>query len=171
MVKTPSQMRNMVEDWWKITTNPYQDTTEKVQKKNPNIEWQFLFGQYMHVTKMKKRDDRIFIHAGLGFTKKAIDGFAKLEEHEKAETINGINELVVLSGLTCNWILKDKIIIGIEIRSHVDEEELNRPTLFRALDNVSSVGKLVVNKVTIKANPTEVQATDVSETFDKQMYT
>lgn len=169
MVKTPSQMRNMVEDWLKVTGVKYQDTTAKIQEKNPEVQWQFLFGNSTHITKIKKRDDRIVIHSSIGFSKEIVDGMQKLGDQGMARLVNGINEMSSLSGLTCKWILKDKMISGFEIPTYVDEEELNRPTVFKTLDNVSRITGLVAKRIILQANPTGVK--DVGETSDKQMYT
>ncbi|MCH8833204.1 MAG: DUF2299 family protein [Thaumarchaeota archaeon] len=171
MVKTPEQMRNMVEGWIKITGNKYQDTTAKMQEKNPNIQWQFLFGQSMYITKIKSRDDRIFIHSALGFAENMTNGIQKLGEQGTIELINGINEIIALSGLTCKWIYKDKLFLGIEVKSYVDEEELNRPTVFKTIDNISTIADVIIKKIAVRINPIGVKTTDVGKASDKQMYT
>jgi len=164
-------MKYMVEDWIKITGLKYQDTTTQMQEKNPEIQWQILVGQSMHITKMKKRDDRISIHLALGFAEDLIDRIQKLGDLERMELFNSVNETIALSGLTCNWIVKDKLRAGINIRSYIDEEELTRPTLFKTLDSISAMGTLIISRIVMRINPTGVKTTDADETSDKQMYT
>ena len=171
MVKTPDQMRNMIEDWIKITGLKYHDTTIKIQEKNPNIEWQLLLDPAMHITKMKKRNDRILFHLAMGFEEKIIDEMQKLGDQEKVDLFNGINEMISLAGLTYNWIVKDKLRAGINVRDYIDEEELNRPNVFKTLDKISLMGTLVLSRIAMRINPTGVKTTDVGKASDKQMYT
>ena len=161
-------MRNMIEDWIKITGLKYQDTTAKIQEKNPEVQWQLLLDPAMHITKMKKRDDRILFHLAMGFEENIIDGMQKLGDQEKAELFNGINEMIALAGLTYNWIVKDKLRVGINVREYIDEEVLNRPTVFKTLDKISSMGNLILRRIAMRVNPTGIKTTDAS---DKQMYT
>ena len=97
-MKRPEQMKYMVEDWIKITGLKYQDTTTQMQEKNPEIQWQILVGQSMHITKMKKRDDRILIHLALGFAEDLIDRLPKLGDLARLELFNSVNEPIPLSG-------------------------------------------------------------------------
>ena len=171
MVKTPDQMRNMVEGWIKITGIKYRDTTTEMQKRNPDVQWQFFMGSSIHITKIKSRDDRVFIHSAIGFADDIITGIQKLDNQRTAELVNGVVETIAISGLTWQWIVKDGVLTGIDIKSYVDEEELDRPTLFKTWDNISSIGSIVVNRIIMYVNPAGVKTTDVGKASDKQMYT
>jgi len=50
MVKTSSQLKNIVEDWIKTTNVKYKDTTKIMQEKSSILDWQFVAGEALNVT-------------------------------------------------------------------------------------------------------------------------
>jgi len=167
MVKTPDQLKNMTEDYIKTTGVKYQDSTSLIQEKNKDIQWQFLVGQALHITKRASRDDRIFLHFASGFSKEMIEGFNQLGDKGRAEFINEVNEFLILVGLQNNWMLKDKQIIGLEVRAYIDAEEFDRPMFFKVWDNVMSTSNHINRKIALKTLPEQIKDSD---TRSKAMY-
>ena len=124
MVKTSDQLKNMVLDYVKLTGVTYRDTTTQTQQQYTDVEWQFLIGTALYITKLKSRDDRINFHYEIGISPQHKDGFQKIIEDEP-DFINSLNELVILQDCSPRWVKEGNDITGLEISSYVDVEELN----------------------------------------------
>ena len=94
MVKSSIQMKNMIEDWIKITGVKYENSTDQIKSKNPQVEWQFLIGQALHVTKMSKREDRVQIHYALVFPPEITAKFNNNDDVGR-ELINEIDSFLI----------------------------------------------------------------------------
>jgi len=169
MVKTSDQLKNMTEEFMKITGVEYKDNTEKSQEKNPQIDWQFVLGKNIIITVVKKRADRVNFLSALRFSENDQKGINQLLQDEP-EFINSINELFVLKDCTHQW-RKDKEgkITGINLNSYVDSEAYNRPNFFKELDKLILVQNHMSRKLGIKLNPKQVKPTD-ADTSEKSMY-
>ena len=53
MTKTASEMKELVEEFIKITNVKYEDQTEKIKEKSDLIDWQFHVGTNVLLVKMQ----------------------------------------------------------------------------------------------------------------------
>jgi len=162
-------MKNIVEDWIKTTGSKYKDTTEEIQKKNPDVEWQFLIGPSLHVTKMKSRNDRIILHNALNFD----ENFQNVIDTTKTEVnkvINHANEVMLLRELTWVWHKNGNNVSGIDVNTYVDEENLSRPIFFEKWDAVATTSGHVTRILGIALNPQQTTPTDSAESTSNPMY-
>jgi len=164
---TSQELKNEIEIYIKTTKVKYKETTVQIQQKNQDIDWQFLIGQALHITKLNSRDDRILFTYPIGLGK-SIDVFNKLIQTEP-EFINNLNELIMLKDCSHKWIKKDDKIEALEISTYVDIEELNRPNFFKIWERISLVSNHIGRKIGIKINPQLIKPTDV-DASDKSMY-
>ncbi len=67
MTKTSEQMKTLVEDFIKVTNINYEDKTEKVRERSKMIEWQFLVGTNVIVSKNVNRTYRIHLNVNMRF--------------------------------------------------------------------------------------------------------
>ena len=166
MVKTSDQLKNMVEDYIKLTTVKYQDSTALAQKQVPTVEWQFIIGKALHVTKIKNRDDRITFSYGVGIALQHRDAFKNLDP----EFINGLNEIIILQDCTPKGVNENNEIKGVEISTYIDQEEFNRANFFKMWDRVNSLGNHILRKIVIKISPQTAKPAD-SDASTQSMYT
>jgi len=158
MVKTPDQLKNIVEEYIKTTKVKYQETTSTIQQKIPQIQWQFVIGKGLLVTKHEARDDRITFHYGVGIAPQHMDEFKKILANEP-EFINSLFELAMIRECNIRLVSEANEPKGIEISSYIDEEELSRPNFFKEWDRVNSLSNHILRKIQIKINP-KSKATD-----------
>lgn len=169
MVKTPDQLKNMIEDYIKTTGVQYENKTAQVQKIDPRIQWQFVAAKSITITKLSNRDDRINLDYGIGLSPQHIEKAKQLGNQEWGAFLGTLNELIILQGLTYRYIQKDKVIDGLLISGYVDVEELNRPNLFKMWDTLASTGRHVLNKISSKLN-LGTASVGVSGTSDQGIY-
>jgi len=152
MVKTPDQLKNIVEEYIKTTKIKYQETTSQVQQQDPKIQWQFIIGKGLAITKHESRDDRITIQYGIGISPEHKDGFKKILENEP-EFINSLLEIAMLQDCSARLIAEGNETKGIGVSSYIDVEELNRPNFYKQWDRVNSLSNHLIRKIQIKINP------------------
>jgi len=152
MPKTSSQMKNMIQDYIKITKRPYKETTEEMAKKFSNLDWQILAGNAVHFTKFKSRDDRIDIHYAIGFTEEQSKQL-QVGQPDIEKTILEINGLLTSSNLKYEWNVKEGHITGLLVKSFIDEEELSRANVFRIWESIVNHAVHAGKKITLKINP------------------
>ena len=163
MVKSSTQMKNMVEDYFKNAGLKYVDSTEEMQKKNEKIEWQLVFGA-AHITKTTNRDDRLTLVNPLLFNQSS-DIFNRLPNSEKIALITSINKFIILKGMSFNWITKkdgenktkESEFESLNVLTWIDEEELSRSNLFRKIDNLVGTVAIVRSLILQKIKPESVQ--------------
>jgi len=147
MAKSSDQMKNMVEDYIKITGLKCVDNTQKVKEKFPNVEWQLGVGK-ITINKTSERNDRITVSSSVRFGK-LIDKFNKLTDLEKSTAIGQINQFAVLKGVSVNWMTdsskeqSEKTLshyyTGLVVNTFIDEQELDRPIFFRTFETIFAV--------------------------------
>jgi len=169
MVKTPDQLKNMVEDYIKTTGIQYENTTSKVQKLDPKIQWQFVAGKSINIRKLSNRDDRINLDYAISLSPEHIENAKQLGDQDWGTFLGTLNELILLQGLTFRYIIKDKVIEGLVISGYVDVEELNRPNLFKVWDTLAGTGSHILNKISVRLN-LGTTSTGVSGTSTHGMY-
>jgi len=152
MVKTPDQLKNIVEEYIKTTRIKYQETTSQVQQQDPKIQWHFIIGKGLAITKHESRDDRISFQYGIGISAEHKDGFKKILENEP-EFINSLFEIAMLQDCSARLISEGNETKGIGVSSYIDVEELNRPNFYKQWDRVNSLSNHLIRKIQIKINP------------------
>lgn len=166
MVKTTSQIRNIVEDWCKTVNITLEDNTTKANEKNDVFDFYLnggVEGNKYAISKNKNRDDRITLSTSVNISPVHLEAMAGISDKERAELLQSINELAIVSGCTIQWSVKDGQPVGFVVTDWVDTEEFDRPKFYHRLDTVMQVKVSSVAKIQIKLNPS-VSATDVSNT-------
>ncbi len=168
MVKSPEQMKNMVEEYIKVAPLKYKDTTDQIKLKSPDVDWQFVAGQSIHITMMKARPDRVLLLDAIGFDEQISNGLKSLMQTEP-NFINSINELIMLKSCTRNFIKKDDLITGINLTTYIDSEALTRPKFFEEWDKLIALQNQIVRMIgsKLKTNQSNLTETDTTE---KSMY-
>jgi hypothetical protein len=169
MTKTSQQVRNMIEDWIKSIPIKYQDSTNIVKAKNPLLEWQFLIGEALHISKVTNRDDRILIHYAMNFSNEIKEKFV-VTEKLSSDLANSINGFLISLGLSFNWLIDKDKIFGLDVRTYIDFEELNRPLFFKTWDKVVNVSNHVGATIHRKLDPKSTSLAKSSNTSDMNMY-
>ena len=67
MTKTSTEMKQLVEEFIRITNVKYEDQTEKIKQKSDLVDWQFHVGTNVIVSKNANREDRIHINVNMRF--------------------------------------------------------------------------------------------------------
>ncbi|MDH5697502.1 MAG: hypothetical protein OEY54_03130, partial [Nitrosopumilus sp.] len=67
MAKTSEQMKDLVEEYIKVTNINYEDQTKKIQEKSKIIDWQFHVGANVIISKNANRMDRIHVNVNMRF--------------------------------------------------------------------------------------------------------
>lgn len=169
MTKTSTQMKNMIEDWIKTVGTKYQDSTSMVKSKNAQVEWQFLIGQALHVTKVSNRSDRVQLHYALGFPNE-IKTKINLNEKTSFEVVNEINGFLTLLELSPNWVMDNNQVVGLDINTYIDEQELDRPTFFKTWDKVIGASNHIMKIITLRLQVQSPNVTMTANTSSKDMY-
>ena len=67
MAKTPQEMKDLVEEFIKVTNIKYEDQTEKIKEKSKIIDWQFHVGSNVIISKNANREDRVHVNVNMRF--------------------------------------------------------------------------------------------------------
>ena len=59
MTKTSTEMKQLVEEFIRITNVKYEDQTEKIKQKREQVDWKFHVGTNVIESKTAKKEDRI----------------------------------------------------------------------------------------------------------------
>jgi len=169
MAKSSEELKTMTEEFFKITNIKYDDTSEKVKEKNPQIDWQLVVGKQVHIAVMKNRVDRVNFISAMLFSEDDQKGINELLKNDP-EYFNSINELFVLKDCSNVW-RKDKEgkILGINISTYIDSEEYNRPNFFKIMTRLGLLQTQMSRKLGIKIKSQQTNLTD-SNTAEKSMY-
>lgn len=169
MTKTSQQLKNMIEDWIKLVPITFQDSTEMVKSKDPNLEWQFLVGTALHITRMSNRQDRIFIHWSMSFADEIKEKFL-INDKFSSDLAHSINGFLVSLDLSFNWVTEKESIAGLDIRTYIDVEEIDRPLFFKTWDKIVNVGGHIGNTIKRRLNPQSTEIAKSSNTSNMNMY-
>ncbi|MDX1596323.1 MAG: hypothetical protein R3327_05220 [Nitrosopumilaceae archaeon] len=169
MTKTSQEMRQLVEDFVKVTKVKFTDITEKAKEKSPMIEWQLHVGQALYVTKLSTREDRIQMTFALRLPPEHI-GKIVTDSPSFEKIAMDINYLATVCGVFVQWIKTEKNEIrGLNLSTHLDESILTRVNFHDKWDNLARVG-LQIQRIFGTARLGTTAAT-TNETSDKSMYT
>ena len=138
MVKTSIQMKEMIEEFIKITKINYEDQTEKIREKSQAIEWQFRVGANVIVSKNSNRDDRVHLNVNMRFPPNDAK-LLVMKNPSFSKAIMEISEICTICNVGHQWIKDKENIAGLAIFSHVDELNLDRISFHTTWDNVARV--------------------------------
>lgn len=169
MVKTSTQMKNMIEDWIKIVGVKYQNSTDMIKPKNQQVDWQFVIGQGLHITKISNRNDRIHIHYAYGFSDE-IKNKLNLNGKINSVVISEVNGFLISSELHPEWVMDNNQIVGLNVNTYIDEQELTRPTFFRMWDKVIGASDHVMKIIALRLQIQSSDVTITTNTSSKGMY-
>jgi hypothetical protein len=138
MTKTSLEMKELVEEFIKITNVKYEDQTDKVREKSKLVDWQFHVGTNVIVSKNANREDRIHVNVNMRFPPED----AKLLVTKNplfSKAVMEISEICTICNIGHQWIKDGEAIAGLAIFSHIDEQNLERITFHNVWDNVARV--------------------------------
>ncbi|GEM_PF-3959526 len=147
MMKTPDQIKNIVEDWIKITGIKYQEITH--QENQDKLEWA-LHVKPTLIIYMTKRKDRVILESQLNFASEHQESTENMSDKDFLEFTNNINEYLVIAGIQPVYKQKQKRIEAMKITGYVDIESLTRDSFYKTWDKVSAFHQIVINKIQIK---------------------
>ncbi len=138
MPKTSEQMRQVAEEYIKITGVKYEDQTERVRSKTRNIDWQFHVGNSITISKNANRKDRIHINVNMRFMPEDSK-FLVPTNPAFARAAIEISRICTICRVGHQWVDAGSEVAGLVIFSHVDEQVLDRVTFHDVWDNVARV--------------------------------
>ncbi|MCV0431408.1 hypothetical protein [Nitrosopumilus sp.] len=169
MTKTSEEMKNLVEDFVKVTNIKYEDQTEKIREKSKAIDWQFHVGANVIVSKNANRSDRIHINVNMRFPPQDSK-LLVMKNPSFSKAIMEISEICTTCNVGHQWIKDGENIAGLAIFSHVDEAILNRVTFHNTWDNVARVSGHVQKILRSNFSGFSAQNNTTDATIDKSMY-
>ena len=138
IMKTSQEMKELVENFIKVTKIEYEDQTDKIKNKGDVIDWQYRVGTNVIVSKNSNRDDRIHINVNMRFPQE--DSKLLTSKNQAfAKTIMEISHICTVCNVGHQWIKENDLIVGLAIFSHVDELVLDRINFHNTWDNVVRV--------------------------------
>ena len=169
MTKTSTEMKQLVEEFIRITNVKYEDQTEKIKQKSDLVDWQFHVGTNVIVSKNANREDRIHINVNMRFPPE--DSKLLISKNPSfSKTIMEISEICTICNMGHQWIKDGQIIAGLAIFSHVDEQNLNRISFHNVWDNVARVSGHVQKILRSNFSSFSSKNNLTDETTGKTMY-
>ena len=169
MVKTSEQMKDLVEDFIKITNINYEDQTKKVRDQSQIIEWQFHIGTNVIVSKNANRTDRIHVNVNMRFPPEDVK-LLVIKNPSFSKAVMAISEICTICNVGHQWVKDKEDIVGLAIFTHIDEEVLDRVSFHNAWDNVSRVSAHVQKILRANFSSFSSQSNVSDGTLDKSMY-
>ena len=169
MTKISSEMKDLVEDFIKITNINYEDQTEKIREKSKVIDWQFHVGTNVIVSKNANRSDRIHVNVNMRFPPQDSK-LLVMKNPSFSKAIMEISEICTICKIGHQWIKDGENIAGLAIFSHVDEQTLDRVSFHNTWDNVARVSGHVQKILRSNFSGLSTQNNITDTTIDKSMY-
>lgn len=169
MTKTSEQMKDLVEDFIKVTNINYEDQTEKIREKSKIIDWQFHVGTNVIVSKNANRADRVHVNVNMRFPPQDSK-LLVMKNPSFSKAVMEISEICTICNVGHQWIKEGENIAGLAIFSHVDEQVLDRTSFHNAWDNVARVSGHVQKILRSNFSGLSTQSTTTDATIDKSMY-
>lgn len=169
MAKTPQEMKDLVEEFIKVTKINYEDQTKKIKEKSQIIDWQFHVGSNVIVSKNANREDRVHINVNMRFPSQDSK-LLVMKNPSFSKAIMEISEICTTCGVGHQWIKAGEDIAGLAIFSHVDEQSLDRISFHSAWDNVARVSGHVQKILRSNLSGFSAQNNTTDATIDKSMY-
>jgi hypothetical protein len=161
-------MKEMIEEFIKITKINYEDQTEKIREKSQAIEWQFRVGANVIVSKNSNRDDRVHLNVNMRFPPNDAK-LLVMKNPSFSKAIMEISEICAICNVGHQWIKDKENIAGLAIFSHVDELNLDRISFHNTWDNVARVSGHVQKILRSNFSGFSSQGNQ-GETTEKSMY-
>ena len=169
MTKSSEEMKDLVEDFIKVTNIKYEDQTEKIREKSKIIDWQFHVGTNVIVSKNANRSDRNHINVNMRFPPQDSK-LLVMKNPSFSKAIMEISEICTTCNVGHQWIKDSENIAGLAIFSHVDEQILDRVSFHNTWDNVARVSGHVQKILRSNFSGFTAQNNSIEETIDKTMY-
>ena len=169
MTKSSEEMKQLVEEFIKVTGIEFQDQTEKVREKSDLIEWQFHVGTNVIVSKNANRSDRIHLNVNMRFTPNDTK-LLTMGNPSFSKAIMEISEICTICSVGHQWVKDKESIVGLAIFSHVDEQGLDRISFHDTWDNVARVAGHVQKILRSNFNGLSAATNPSEETSEKSMY-
>ena len=167
MTKTASEMKELVEEFIKITNVKYEDQTEKIKEKSDLIDWQFHVGTNVIVSKNANRKDRIHVNVNMRFPPE--DSKLLISKNPSfSKTIMEVSEICTICNI--GRIKEGEMIAGLAIFSHIDEQNLDRISFHNVWDNVARVSVHVQKILRSNFSGFSSKNNSTDETTTKTMY-
>lgn len=168
MIKTPEQIKNIIEEWIQIIGKPY----ENITATNPNVIFGFKFGNIM-IYLLKNRTDRVTIETMIGFASEHKEATTKLGDQEWQKFIVKIIEPLTMTGL--GTVLgqepnNPKQINNLTIQGYVDTDSMTRWDFFKEWDAVANFRELVIKKIQIEFGVKSKINDDQNSSSNNTMY-
>ena len=168
MVKTSQQMKELVEEFIKITSVKYEDQSQKIREKSQAIEWQYRVGTNVIVSKNVNRDDRIYLNVNMRFSPDDSK-LLIMTNPSFSKAIMETSQICTICDVGHQWIKDKEAVAGLAIFSHVDEQGLDRISFHNTWDNVARVSGHV-QKI-LRSNFSSFSSQNNSgQTTEKSMY-
>lgn len=148
MVKTPEQVKNIIEDWVQLIGKSY----ENVTSINPNASFGFKFGDTL-IYSLKTRPDRVTIETIIGFAPEHKEATAKLKDKEFQELIVKLIEPLAIARLGVNFGQdknNPKQINHLGIQGYIDTDSMDRNNFFKEWDAVANFRQIIIKKIQIE---------------------
>ncbi len=168
MAKTSDEMKNLVEEFIKVTNINYEDQTDKVREKSTLIEWQFRVGTNVIVSKNANRADRIHLNVNMRFPPEDSK-LLVMKNPSFSKAVMDISEICTICNVGHQWVKDKENIAGLAIFSHVDEQILDRVSFHDIWDNVARVTAHIQKILRSNFSGFSGQANS-DETTEKSMY-
>ncbi|HJM79029.1 MAG TPA: hypothetical protein QF656_00615 [Nitrosopumilus sp.] len=169
MVKTSSEMKNLVEEFIKITNVKYEDQTQKIKEKSKLIDWQFHLGTNVVISKNANREDRIHVNVNMRFPPE--DSKLLVSKNPSfSKAVMEISEICTICNIGHQWIKNGETVAGLAVFSHIDEQNLDRITFHNVWDNVARVSGHVQKILRSNFSSFSSKNNLSDETMEKSMY-
>ena len=169
MAKSSEEMRELIEEFIKVTNINYEDQTEKIREKSKIIDWQFHVGTNVVVSKNANRSDRIHVNVNMRFPDQDSK-ILVMKNPSFSKAIMEISEICTICNVGHQWIKNGENVVGLAIFSHVDEEVLDRVSFHNTWDNVARVSGHVQKILRSNFSGFSAQNNTTDATIDKSMY-
>ena len=169
MTKTSLEMKELVEEFIKITNVKYVDQTEKIKEKSDLVDWQFHVGTNVIVSKNSNREDRVHVNVNMRFSPEDSKLLVKTNP-SFSKAVMEISEICTICNIGHQWIKDVESIAGLAIFSHIDEQNLDRISFHNVWDNVARVSGHTQKILRSNFSNFSSKNNLGEETLDKSMY-
>lgn len=170
MTKTPSQVKNIVEDWIKITNAKFQDITQEEKPKQPRLEWIFKVNEMMAMYMIDNRHDRVTFDVPINFAEEHQKATSKMADKDFLEFLTDILEPLTIAGISAKFQQNEKEIRQISLQIYVDTESLEREKFFRRWDRIVAFREIIIKKVQTKLGVSGMTGSANYESSEKGIY-
>ncbi|MDF2421742.1 MAG: hypothetical protein OPY06_01900 [Nitrosopumilus sp.] len=169
MAKTSQEMKELVEEFIKVTNINYEDQTDKIKEKSKIIDWQFHVGANVIISKNTNRSDRVHVNVNMRFPPQDAK-LLVMKNQSFSKAIMEISEICTVCNVGHQWIKDGENIAGLAIFSHVDEQSLDRTLFHNTWDNVARVSGHVQKILRSNFSEFSTHNNTTDATIDKSMY-